>query len=505
LAEQPGGEFFKTSSMTEDLKMADRAISRVFYSGRKPVFDLQMRSGRSIRATANHPFFKLNGWTRLDALKIGDKIATPRKIQVLQPANPLSNAELILLAHLIGDGCILPKQPYHYTSADPENIHAVAQAAKTLFDIEGRLITQKNWQHLYLPSPVHLTHGKKHPITRWYEQLGLDRVRSYDKRLPDALFECDEENTALFLRHLWATDGNISWKKLPGRKLSAAIYYATTSQIMADQLQHLLLRLGILSTLRVTQKKGYRPGYQVCISGNENQLTFLQRVGCHGQRGAIIPEMIQALRLIQPNPNVDVIPKEAWKTVVGPCKTSAGMGWRTLSEHLGMQYCGSALFKSSISRERMERLHQALPFDPIARLAKSDIFWDEIVAINPAGMADVYDATIPETHNFVANDIIVHNSIEQDADIVAFIYRPEYYQILEDEQGQSLKGIAEFIVAKHRHGALETIRLKFTDTFAKFGNLDDPSFAGLSDPLAGPFQPSVIARQSRMNDEDIPF
>ncbi len=103
------------------------------------------------------------------------------------------------------------------------------------------------------------------------------------------------------------------------------------------------------------------------------------------------------------------------------------------------------------------------------------------------------------------SDLRESGSIEQDADIVAFIYRPEYYQILEDENGQSLKGIAEFIVAKHRHGALDTVRLKFTDTFAKFGNLDDPAFAGLQDPLAGPFSPSVITMPSRMNEEDIPF
>jgi replicative DNA helicase len=103
------------------------------------------------------------------------------------------------------------------------------------------------------------------------------------------------------------------------------------------------------------------------------------------------------------------------------------------------------------------------------------------------------------------SDLRESGAIEQDADIVSFIYRPEYYQILEDENGQSLKGIAEFIVAKHRHGALDTIRIKFTDTFAKFGNLDDPAFTGLADPLSGPFQPSGMIRGSRMNDEDIPF
>ncbi len=105
------------------------------------------------------------------------------------------------------------------------------------------------------------------------------------------------------------------------------------------------------------------------------------------------------------------------------------------------------------------------------------------------------------------SDLRESGAIEQDADIVSFIYRPEYYQILEDENGQSLKGVAEFIIAKHRNGALDTIKLKFTDTFAKFSNLDDPNFSGIRDPLIGPFEPSqnVIVRTSRANEEDIPF
>jgi len=505
LAEKKSEHRFETASVQGDLKITNMPISNVFFSGHKPVFKLSTRSGRSILATANHPFLKVHGWSRLDALHAGDKIALPRAIKISKPGNPLSDDELVLLAHLLGDGCILPKQPYHYTSADDQNIEAVVQTAQQIFGITARIVQQQNWKHAYLSAPTHLTHGKKHPITVWYEQLGLERVRSWEKRLPEALFECDESKIALFLSHLWATDGNISWKILRGRKNAAAIYYATTSGVLAEQVQHLLLRLGIWSTIREVAQPQHRPIFQVHLSGVENQTLFLQKVGCHGQRGALVPEMLEALSQIQSNPNPDTIPKEAWKTMVEPCKNAVGMSWRTLSAGLETQYCGTTLFKSGISRARMERLCQVLPFDPICYLAKSDVFWDEIVSIVPAGFADVYDATVPGTHNFVANDIIVHNSIEQDADIVSFIYRPEYYQILEDEQGQSLKGVAEFIIAKHRNGALDTIKLKFTDTFAKFSNLDDPAFAGLQDPLSGPFQPSVISRQSRMNDEDIPF
>ncbi|HMR43434.1 MAG TPA: replicative DNA helicase, partial [Saprospiraceae bacterium] len=102
------------------------------------------------------------------------------------------------------------------------------------------------------------------------------------------------------------------------------------------------------------------------------------------------------------------------------------------------------------------------------------------------------------------SDLRESGAIEQDADIVSFIYRPEYYQIDEDENGNSLKGIAEIIVAKHRNGALDTVKLKFKNEFAKFSDLEDPNFANFGpDPGASS---TIITRPSRMNDdEDIPF
>lgn len=139
--------------------------------------------------------------------------------------------------------------------------------------------------------------------------------------------------------------------------------------------------------------------------------------------------------------------------------------------------------------------------------AQPSLHWDTVATITPLGVQPVYDATVPGVHNFVANDLIVHNSIEQDADIVSFIYRPEYYQIEEDENGQSLKGIAEVIIAKHRNGALDTVRLRFTDQFARFSNLEDEGLNHLPSDIFNPAEPKVIHRPSKMNDqlEDIPF
>lgn len=73
------------------------------------------------------------------------------------------------------------------------------------------------------------------------------------------------------------------------------------------------------------------------------------------------------------------------------------------------------------------------------------------------------------------SDLRESGAIEQDADIVSFIYRPEYYKIDEwdDEERSPTQGQAEFIVAKHRNGGLDNIRLKFVGSLGKFDNLDD--------------------------------
>ncbi len=463
LAERKSQTPIYVHAVDKDLKIGKHRMVKAFYSGKKKVFELKTRSGRSIKASANHPFLKLEGWTPLEKLKVGDKLALPRQVNVEN--NKMKDDELILLGHLLGDGCILPNQPYHYTSADEENIDIVSQASSSLFGINPRVVKQKNWYHVYLPSPTRLTHNKHHPITSWYSSLGIERVRSYDKRIPTAVFENSETKVGLFLKHLWATDGNISIKKLKGRKDSAAIYYSSSSKLLARQTQHLLMQAGIASKLSIApSRKGYRNMYHVNIYDTSQQLLFLKKIGCAGKRGHIVPQLIEQLLEITQNPNQDVIPKEAWTTVVRDAKTQHGLGWREVCSAINTSYCGSSLFKNGISRRRMQTLATALPSKALKSLAESDIYWDTIDAIEELGVEDVYDATVENVHNFVANGIVVHNSIEQDSDIVMFLLRREYYDPYDKP------GLAELIVAKNRHGAVGSVNMTYRKELAQFAN-----------------------------------
>jgi replicative DNA helicase len=79
------------------------------------------------------------------------------------------------------------------------------------------------------------------------------------------------------------------------------------------------------------------------------------------------------------------------------------------------------------------------------------------------------------------SDLRESGAIEQDADIVCFIHRPEYYKIFQDEKGEDLRGLAEIIIAKHRNGAVGDVRLRFVGQFARFQNIQDDSLAPLPD------------------------
>jgi replicative DNA helicase len=103
-------------------------------------------------------------------------------------------------------------------------------------------------------------------------------------------------------------------------------------------------------------------------------------------------------------------------------------------------------------------------------LAQSDLYWDTVIEIVPVGEEDVYDIEVPGTHNFIANELVVHNSIEQDADIVMFIHRPDAMEM--DSPKQNL---AEIIVSKHRNGPTHPgIELVFLNNLARFDNAAPP-------------------------------
>ena len=450
-------------SLDDSLRYVPRTMTHVFATGRREVFDVRLASGKTVRATANHPFLTYDGWRPLGELSTGSRVAVPRHVPApLEPSSTWADAEVVLLGHLIGDGSFVRNQPLRYASIDEANLEAVTEAASHFG------ITAVRDDHpaarctsLRLPAPYHLTHGRRNPIASWLDGLGLFGARSHEKFVPEPVFSLPKRQITLFLHHLWATDGSITVNR-NGR--GGRIYYASTSRRLVDDVSRLLLRFGISSRLRAVRPKtpDGRPGYTLDISGADDQRRFLQEIGSHGSRGQLANQLLAVVRELKPNTNIDTIPIDVWDRVRSVLLEQK-MTQRQFAAAMGTQFCGSTLWKHAPSRERIGRVANLLGDANLEMLATNDVLWDSVVSITSIGEEEVFDATVPGTHNFIADGVALHNSIEQDSDMVILLHREELY-----ERESPRAGEADFIVAKHRNGPTATITVAFQGHYSRF-------------------------------------
>ncbi len=451
----------KVLALDKNWKMILVKASRVFCSGKKQVFELNLKSGKKIITSANHKFRVWENWRRLDELKVGDRLAVPR-ITRLKGDKKINNSRLILLAHLIGDGCYLSRQPLHYTNSEMELIKIVEMAAVSQFEVKPRLVKQKNWFHLYLSAKEKLARGRRNPIVAWLdEELKIMNQRSGEKVVPELVFGLDEKQIALFLCHLWATDGCVYVKREGKKGPLVRVYYASKSERLVRQVASLLLRLGILSKIGFSQKGDYARTWQVHVQGKIGQERFLFKIGGVGKKAILVEKALKVLSKIESNPNNDVVPKEVWQMVEMERKR---LGWSTREFHrkMGWAYSGTQRHDNGVSRKRLGKIVKVLGSKELLILADSGVFWDEVKSIKKLGVEKVYDMTVPELSNFVANDIIVHNSIEQDADVVMFLHR-------EDEEAREMVTCS---IEKHRNGPTGSFNLYFNGKQVSFFDVE---------------------------------
>jgi replicative DNA helicase len=440
----------------------------VWHVGRKPVFKVQLASGREIRATAEHLLLAGKGWTPLGELTAGDRLALARTIPEPSSCEGWSDDEVILLGHLVGDGSYLTNQPLRYTTASEENSRAVTEAAKALGSTVTRVAGRGAWHQLVIGA----NGNRWHPagVGKWLKDLGIHGQRSHEKRLPADVFRFPSRQVGLLLRHLWATDGSIAVRRA-GTKGASRIYFSTCSDALARDVMALLLRLGIVARLRTVHQRQHRPVFTVDVSGAQQQLAFLDRVGAFGPRVPPADELAARLDGVVGNTNVDTVPIEAFVDVKAAMAAN-GVSQREMARLRGTSYGGTSHFRFAPSRSVIGDYAAKLGDPGLARWAESDLFWDAIVAIAPAGEEDVYDLTVPGPACWLADGIVTHNSgaIEQDADLIVFIYRDEVY----NEESPD-KGIAEIIIGKQRNGPIGTVKLTFLGRHTRFENYAGPT------------------------------
>ena len=244
---------------------------------------MRLASGRAIVATAEHRLLSGKGWSMVDELAVDDRLAIARFVpEPMQPAR-WPDLQVALLGHLIGDGSYLKHQPLRYTTNSIENSDVVRRAAEQEFD--GRVTRYEapvgSWHQLVISGNG--DRWRPAGVNAWLRELGVFGQRSFQKRIPATAFQLGNEQIALLLQHLWATDGSIALRR--ESRGGHSFYYATTSEGLAADVAALLLRLGMVARVGRAQKKGYRPSYQVRVSGADAQRLFLSTVGAFWPTG----------------------------------------------------------------------------------------------------------------------------------------------------------------------------------------------------------------------------
>lgn len=251
-----------------------------------------------------------------------------------------------------------------------------------------------------------ISKNSKNTLTLWLQELGLWGKTAHTKTVPPVVFKLRKSQLVLFLNRLFSTDG---WATVYSSG-QAQVGYATASEQLARQIQHLLLRFGIIAALKkrsVKYKDTRKHAWQLNITDSESIRTFISEIGIFGKEENL--SLVQAsLAQRRHQTNCDLIPVEIWQMIAA---AKGNEPWRALAQRAGIRgYSNIHVGKRAVSRERLLTLARTLDNLPLQQLATSDVYWDEIVSIASVGLQQVYDLTIPETHNFVANDICVHNT-----------------------------------------------------------------------------------------------
>jgi deoxycytidine triphosphate deaminase len=386
----------KSTLALDSWRLKAAKVSAFIPQGRKEVFELRTRAGLRIRATANHPFLKLNGWVPLSELRPGDRIAAARDIPIFGKT-PIPDWEAGLLGLMISEGqCDTPGHSPTYTTADPAMVlllkSCIADSGMGVVTFKGnygyRLVNRQDRGGVPGHNRVH----------SWLKKYGLN-VGAGEKFVPQSVFTAPENSVRLFLQSLFSGDGSVYHSKA-----GVFLEYYSKSRRLIEDVHHLLLRFGVFSLIREKTTAIGTPACKIQITEKDQIRRFAERIGF--TPGSVKQQKLdlEVLPLIRAQPrrrsNFDTLPREAWRMV----GMAARVGGVTLSA-IDIQTCPK----------------QSVPYDVAAQvaLATGDLYvspliegpmWDVVEHIEPAGEEEVFDISVPTLHNFLANGLIVHNS-----------------------------------------------------------------------------------------------
>ena len=297
---------------------------------------LTTQTGRTIEATASHPFLTRQGWKPLEELRVSDRLAVVAEYPNLFGHGDTDDELVKILAYLMADGSLANDSSPVFTKVDPEVRMDFEAAVEAKGDECVEFTNKAGVPHVRVRGKS----GSRNNVIAHLKQVGLHGLRSGEKFVPDFVFGLKKPKLRLFLNRLFTCDGSV--------EASGRVSYSSTSLRLVREIQHLLLRFGIVSVMRERPLHGEPYGAEILIASKANVLAYLDQIGFIGEKAVRAEAVRQALYQVR--------------------------GAETQLDRVG------------------------------------PILFDRVVRIEPTVVEPVYDLTIDESHNFVANDFIVHNS-----------------------------------------------------------------------------------------------
>jgi error-prone DNA polymerase len=443
-----------TLAYDAEMKIRKRRVLAATPSGRRMVYRVRTALGREVVATAEHPLLTMEGWRAVAGLRIGDHIAAVRALPELGRTR-WPRHELIVLADLVAEGNMCHPSTFYFYTADRRYCDEFVAAVEQFDNTRATVARHRNCYSVHVRR-----HDRSKPngAVEWAKRLGLWGHGARSKFLPGAVFALCDTDIELLLARLWEGDGSMS--------KSGHASYDTASRRLAEDVQHLLLRLGIVS--RIYQRdhpyRGRRvTSFVVAITGGENLRTFYHRIA----RKFLASHKLEfAKTLVEIHSGAgrssrDVIPVEV-KAVIDRERKRRGALWDDVGRGAGVA------LRAIVSPDRSKRGYRrwvvarlARYFDSpeLARLADSDLYWDRVVTIEPVGERETFDLSVEGDHNFLANDLVVHNSHASSFALLAYasaylkVHHPAaFYAALLNNQPMGFYHPATIVKDAQRHG-----------------------------------------------------
>ena len=398
-------------AFNKDNKTSIQSIKARQCNGVRKTYSIKTSLGREIKATANHKFLTYDGWKTVGELTLTDRIAIPRilpePMKIL--AKPLE--EVRFCAYMIGEGNCVNRISFtntediirsEFTSDSFVLSHSISPDLSMSARKDGialRIVKTKR------------TGGQTpNPLKQWLVTNKLWGKLATEKECPSFVFQLPNIQLGVFLGRLYTCDGHISGN---------TINYCTASRKLAQNMVTLLSRLGIMSKLRYKEAK-YRnqvgdiksfDSWQLDVTDSYSVENFKEHIAPHliGRRLSQFNSFWQAFSNKVHRGNIDVFPAKVRRMIKSEMK-SKGMKLHSRNyREPGLHMLRTDNSTRNISRRKLA-VAEKVDSEDLRKLVDSDICYDRIIAINVDEHVKVYDIEVPRFHNFVANNIVTHNS-----------------------------------------------------------------------------------------------